>query len=67
MYFPVNSVNILRSSCKAPCIFVQFLPNLHIHDRFLYKSSIVNFTDIYPVGAELIHADRQTDGQTFKS
>jgi len=32
-----------------------------------YMPSIANFTNTCPVGAELIHAGRHTDGQTFKS
>lgn len=29
--------------------------------RYLQKSPISNFTEIYPVGVALVHADRRTD------
>jgi len=31
------------------------------------NTQIPNFMKTYPVGAELFHADRQTDGQTWRS
>ena len=33
-------------------------------DRFSEKYPKINFIKIYPVGAEMFHADGQTDGQT---
>ena len=48
---------------KCPTIFVQFLPNLNIEDRFLENSQISDFMQIGPVVAALIAwTDGQTDG-----
>jgi hypothetical protein len=39
-------------------------PLLGIFDRFSKNTQILNSIKIRPVGAELFHADRQTNGQT---
>ena len=38
--------------------------NLDLFDRFSKNAQISNFLKIRPVGAELFHADGQTDGKT---
>jgi len=43
--------------------FCPILPNLEFRYG-LRESPISNFTKILPVGVELIHADKQTDGRT---
>jgi len=37
---------------------------LKFFDRFLGSTQISNFIKIHPLGAELFHANRQTDRQT---
>ena len=54
--------NVYRSSCKAPVIVVRFEWNLNILNSFSKNIQISNFMKIRPVGAELFHADRRTDG-----
>jgi hypothetical protein len=44
------------SSCKVP-----FILNTWLNRKFLDSTQISNFMKIRPVGAELFHADRQTD------
>ena len=56
--------NAYWSSCKAPVIVVIFSCNLDFLDRFSRNTQISNFIKILPVGADLFHADRRTDGQT---
>ena len=51
----------MRSSRKVPDILARFWPNLELLDTFPYKSPVSNFTEIRPVGVELIHAGRKTD------
>jgi hypothetical protein len=51
----------MRSSCKVSDVLARFWPNLELIDTFSYKSPMSNFTEIRPVGVELIHAGRQTD------
>jgi hypothetical protein len=53
--------NVHRSSCKVPVILVRFELNLGYLDRFLKNTQIPNFMKFRPVGAELFHADGQTD------
>jgi hypothetical protein len=57
-------INIHRSSCKVPVILVRFWWNLNLLDRVSKNTQVSNFMKIRPVGAELFHADRQTDRQT---
>ena len=44
--------------------FSPILMKPYFIDRFSKKFQIINFMKIRPVGAELFHADRQTDRQT---
>jgi hypothetical protein len=37
---------------------------MNFQDKFFKNTQISNFMKIRPVGAELFHADRQTDGRT---
>ena len=52
---------LFRSSRKVRVIIVRFELNLNFIDRFSKYSPITNFMKILAVGAELFHADRQTD------
>jgi hypothetical protein len=49
--------------CKALIILERFQWNLNFLDRGSKNTQISNFMKIRQVGAELFHADRQTDGQ----
>jgi hypothetical protein len=53
-------INVKTSSCKVPVILVEFFL-----DRFSEKPHISNFMKIRLVGAELFHADGQTDMTTL--
>ena len=57
------TINIQRSSREVPLIPVRFYWNLYFLDRFSKNSQISNFTRTRLVGAELFHAERQTDGE----
>jgi hypothetical protein len=57
-------INVKTSSCKVPVIFVWFQWNLNFLNTFPEKTQISNFIKTCRVGAELFHADRQTDIQT---
>ena len=56
--------NVYWYSCKVPFILVRIWWNSNFIDRFSKNFPMSNFMKIRPVGAELFHADRQTDGQT---
>jgi hypothetical protein len=56
--------NVLWSSCKVPFILVAYEWNLKILDGFSKSPQIWNFMKIRSVGAELFHADGQTDRVT---
>jgi hypothetical protein len=43
----------------------QIVWNLNFLDRFSENTKISNFTNIFQVGAELLHAGGRTDGQTY--
>jgi hypothetical protein len=59
---PFVVINVHRSSCKVRVILVRFQRDFHFVHRFSENSQISNFMKIHPVGAELFHADRRTDG-----
>ena len=50
-------MSVETSSCKVPVMLVGFSP----------KTQTSNFFKICPVGIELLHADRQVDGHTWRS
>jgi hypothetical protein len=52
-------IDVRKFSCEVPVILVRVLYNL----IFAKNTQIPNLTEIRPVGAELYHADGQTDGQ----
>ena len=54
--------NVYRSSCKVAVILVRLLRNWNLLERFSKNTKISNFMKIRPAGAELLHADGQTDG-----
>ena len=53
--------NVYWSSCKVPAILVEFWWNLNFLDRVSKNTQVSNFIKFRPVGAELFHADGQTD------
>jgi len=55
------TIKVQRSKWKVAVINFRFYWNLNFPDRFLENAQISNFMKILPVGAELLHADRQTD------
>ena len=55
-------MNVRRSSCKVPLVFVRVKFNLNFLARFpKKKTQISNFMKIPPVGTELVHPDRRTE------
>jgi hypothetical protein len=54
-------INVCRSSPKAPVIHVRVLCNLTFLDSFCKNAQIPNLLKIRPTGAQLFHADGQTD------
>jgi hypothetical protein len=50
---------------KYLSILPDFHENLNFLNRLSKNTQISNFMKIGPVGAEFLHADRQTDGQTY--
>jgi hypothetical protein len=58
----VKYINVHRSACKIHVISFQMLMKIKLLlDRFWKNSQPSNSMKIRPVGAELFHADRQTD------
>jgi hypothetical protein len=58
-------INVHVSSSRMSVIPVRFQWNLDIIDKCSKNIQISNFMQIRPVGAELFHADGQTDRQRF--
>jgi len=54
-------------SCKVPFILVRLYWKFNFLDRLSKNTQISNFMKILPVGAEIFHADRRTNGQTGKT
>jgi len=54
-------INVQRSWCQEPIIRVRLWLNLNFLDRVSKNTQVSNFMTIHPVGAELFHADGQTD------
>jgi hypothetical protein len=57
-------INVHRSSCRVPVIHIRFEPTVNLFDIFSKNLQIPSFMKIPLVGADLFHADRQTDGRT---
>jgi len=56
-----GDINVHGSSRKVTAILVIFERNSNFLDRFSKNTQISNFIKILLVGAELFHADGQTD------
>jgi len=54
-------INVYKSSRKVPVIHVRFLLCSYFLDTFSKNTHVPNFTKIRSMGADLFHADRQTD------
>jgi hypothetical protein len=54
--------NVYWTSCKkVPIILVRLKWNVDFPGRFFKNTRVLNFMKICPVGAELLHADLQTN------
>jgi len=62
-----SMADVQMSSCKVPVVLVIFSWNMNFLYRFSKNTHISNFMEIRLVGAELLHADGQTDRQTRRS
>jgi hypothetical protein len=60
-----SEVYVYWSSYEVPLYLSDF--NENFLDRFSKNTRISNFMKIRPEGAELLHADGQTDRQTWRS
>jgi hypothetical protein len=60
-------INVNRSSFKVPVLLFTLYSNLNFPYNFSKNLLISNFIKIPPIGAELFHAERQTDRQTGRS
>ena len=56
--------NVYWSSCKVHIIFVRFWWNLNFLNRYSKSTQISNLMEVRPMGAELFHEYRRTDGRT---
>ena len=59
--------NVYWSSCEVPLILVRFCWNLNFLDKVSKNIEVSNFMKICSMGAELFHANRRTDGRTWRS
>ena len=59
--------NVRVSSCKGSVILFRLQTNFNFLDRFSLKKRMSDFMEICPLGAELLHADRLSDGQTERT
>ena len=57
----IRILQVHRSSCRVPVILVRLHWYSKFLDRFYKNSQRWNFMKIRPMGAELSHADGQTD------
>ena len=60
----VINIKVLKSLCKAPDVFVRFLPKFGVYGQISVKVFNIKFHPPQknrPVGAAMIRADRQTD------
>jgi hypothetical protein len=57
-----DQLNMFRTKLLVRCQL-----NLTLIDRFLNNTKISNLMKICPVGAELFHADGQTEGRTSRN
>ena len=66
IWHPVKYICILYiwHSVEYPFFLSDFNETRTFFFKFSKNTQILNFTKIRPVGAELFHADRQTDRQT---
>jgi len=55
------TINVYRSSCKVPVIFVRFKGNLNVLVRFFKNTKISNFMKISLLEAEVFHVDGPTE------
>ena len=60
-------INVHRSSCKVHVILIRCYGNFSFVCRFSKNTQIPSFMKILPVKAELFHADRRKDWQTWGS
>ena len=56
-------INVCRSSCKVSVILVRLIKLEFFSIIFRKNSPILNFIEIRPEGAQLFHANGQTQGQ----
>jgi hypothetical protein len=54
---------VCRSSCNVPVNLVRFFWDLNFLYIFPKNTHLSNFTKIRPVGADVFHANKRTEGQ----
>ena len=57
-------VNVRSPSCKVPVFLVRFKSDLNFLDKLSSNPKLSNSMEICPVGAKLVNANGQIDGQT---
>jgi hypothetical protein len=58
--------SVYWSSCEVPVMLLRFLIQLELSGCISKNAQISNFIHICLVGAELLHSDIRTGGQTDK-